>query len=213
MEGGTRTRYPARILDEYDKNATLRSYSSFKEREKRRMRKLLKPVTTVTLKEHTEKFIAKERFIRSSFVAVLIYGFNANFRTLFLKGDGKIEYPPSAKGANIVCYKLLRNSHDNRIVRRLGGEEKAETTLCCIHQLIEKEEKEKCGVLLIDNRANIFYVRDIAGILRPVCVRRYSGGWYIAAGYFEDPSRWRKRNRVFSHNEIILEAQAPIESE
>jgi hypothetical protein len=97
---------------------------------------------------------------------------------------------------------------DGPIIAELGGEEKSETTLSEMFSLMEKQGKGEDGVLLNNGYANIFYIRDLAGVLRAVGVRWGGGGWGVGADSVGGPDRWDGGYRVFSRNSV-LESSEP----
>ena len=99
-----------------------------------------------------------------------------NFTIWFI---GKVE--KDASDAILMRFKLVTSVRDNEIVRDLGGEDKAEVTLTEIWRLIERQANGGEGVLLVNGWANIFYVRDVNGVLRAVGVDWRDDGWYVEA--------------------------------
>jgi hypothetical protein len=128
-------------------------------------------LSTVTLPATTGKFIAKDKFaVGSNGISFL----GDNFNSWFLAGKGKIEDP--IVETTLRCHKLRNASLDTPIIAKLGGEAKAETTLTGIFALMERQNNGE-EVLLTNGYANIFYVKDVKGVLRAVHVDRYDVGW------------------------------------
>ena len=96
--------------------------------------------------------------------------------------------------------KLRQSSLDGPIIEELGGEAKAETALLEIYDLMAKQANGEKGVLLTNGWANIFYVRDNAGVLRAVDVCWDDDGWYVGALPVDGSFRWRAGLQVFSRN-------------
>lgn len=96
--------------------------------------------------------------------------------------------------------KLLKSSVDGPIIKELGGEAKAETTLTEMFSLMEKQKDGGDGVLLNNGCANIFYIRDKNGVLRAVSVLWFDDGWYVPADSVVYTNEWRAERRVFSRN-------------
>ncbi len=94
----------------------------------------------------------------------------------------------------------MKNSFDGPIIAELGGEAKAETTLTEIYDLMDRQSEGREGVLLNNGWANIFYVKDLAGVLRAVGVRWDDAGWRVFADSVEDPTEWYAGRQVFSRN-------------
>ena len=145
----------------------------------------------------TEKFVAQKKFILKKDGGICSY-FGDNFQSWFLAGDGKIEDP---LGEQVLRFgKLTRNSLDGPIIEELGGEAKAETTLTEMFDQMSKQSNREEGNLLTNGYWNIFYIRDINGVLRAVYVFWDDGGWYVNAFSVEDPIEWGAGGQVFSRN-------------
>jgi hypothetical protein len=94
---------------------------------------------------------------------------------------------------------------DGPIIAELGGADKSETTLSEMFFLMEKQGKGEDGVLLNNGYdANIFYVKDTAGVLRAVYVGWRGDGWSVDADSVGVPGRWDDGFQVFSRNAQIL---------
>jgi hypothetical protein len=121
-----------------------------------------------------------------------------NFRSWFLSGEGKIEEPVGDK--ELRYGKLVKGTVDGPIIQELDGEAKAETTLSEVFALMEKQPNREDGVLLTNGWANIFYVKDIEGVLRAVLVDWSGDGWGVGARSVGSPDDWDAGGRVFSRN-------------
>jgi len=168
---------------------------------------LLEAVGTVPISTTTSKFVRDT--CRNTAVKISYIG--DNFTSWFLSGDDKIEDPISEQ--TLRCHKLRQFSVDGPIIIELGGAEKSETTLPEMFSLMEKQGKGENGVLLNNGYANIFYIRDIAGVLRTVFVVWYDGGWDVDAHSVESPLRWSDGGQVFSRNPPVggvLEPSEPL---
>lgn len=171
---------------------------------------LLEFVRTVKIRATTTKFVAKEKFVintkRNAPVKISYLG--DNFTAWFLSGDSKTEDPIMEQ--TLRYHKLRQFSVDAPIITELGGEAKAETALSEMFSLMEKQKHGENGVLLNNGWANIFYIKDGAGVLRAVCVYWRGGGWGVGAGSVGDPGRWPGGYRVFSRNSV-LESSEPLD--
>jgi len=169
---------------------------------------LLDLVGTVTTPATTSKFVAKEKFVRDTGrkATVKISYLGDNFTAWFLSGDGKTEDPISEQ--TLRYHKLRKASVDGPIITGLGGEAKAETTLSEMFSLMEKQKNGESGTLLNNGWANIFYIRDSAGVLRAVNVYWRGDGWSVNAYSALDPYRWFVGSQVFSRNSV-LESSEP----
>ena len=159
--------------------------------------KILDIIGTVKTSATTQKFVAKQKFVKDS-KDIKFYGIWDNFTAWFLAGDGKIE---ASVGEQTLSYgNLTKASVDGPIIQELGGEAKVETTLSAIYDLLLKQPKGEEGVLLVNGYANIFYVKDINGVLRAVLVYWNACGWSVYAISVEDTNEWIAGYRVFSAN-------------
>lgn len=153
----------------------------------------------------TSKFVASEQFKLKNNGGICSYlGDN------FLKWFGEKIEEPSVETA-LQYYKLLKDARDlpqkdgeTAIIPTLGGEEKVETTLTEIRSLMANQANGEEGVLLNNGWTNIFYVRDVAGVLRAVRVYWRGGGWGVNADSVESPFGWDAVSQVFSRK--VLES-------
>jgi hypothetical protein len=142
------------------------------------------------------KFIVAENFdrIRALMRYVRVTG---HFEEYF---HGKIE--TAERGETTLRYHTLNHDlDDNRIFAELGGETKVEASLAEVYALLAVQPNGEHGTLLNDGHANIFYVRDINGVLRWVRVYwENDHGWFVIAhSVGMDPgSAWRAGDQVFS---------------
>lgn len=97
-------------------------------------------------------------------------------------------------------HKLKKSSRDILIINELGGEDKAETTLAEMFFQMKKQASGESGVLLTNDYANIFYIRDINGVLWAVYCRWDVVGWYVFADSVEATDDWNAGGQVFSRS-------------
>lgn len=163
---------------------------------------ILELVSTIVVNATTGKLVAKDRFVintkRNAPVKISCLG--DNFNAWFLNGDSKTEDPISEQ--TLRYHKLRQFSVDGPIITELGGEAKAETTLSEMFSLMEKQKHGEDGVLLNNGWANIFYIKNDAGVLCAVSVYWGGDGWYVDADSVEYPDGWCDGTRVFSRNLI-----------
>ena len=165
----------------------------------------LELIGTVLIPTITESFVAKEKFVVNigcdAQVRIIFLG--SNFIGWFLSGKGKIENPI---GEHLLYYTRLRKTWVDDLaisfIIELGGEDKSETTLSEIFYLIRKQGKGNPGVLLRRGLANVFYVRDVKGVLRTVRVFWHCGGWYVDACLI--------MHQYWCHNGHHIFSRAPI---
>jgi len=175
---------------------------------------ILELVSTIVVSATTVKLVAKEKFVintkRNAPVKISYLG--DNFKAWFLNGVGKTEDLISEQ--TLRYHKLRQPSVDGPIIVELGGEAKAETTLSEMFSLMEKQKHGEDGVLLNNGWANIFYIKDNAGVLRAVLVFWDGDGWYVRAVSVEDPRRWFVGDLVFSRNSVLesSEPSAPAQA-
>jgi hypothetical protein len=175
---------------------------------------ILELVSTIVVSATTSKLVAKDKFVRDTGrkAKVKISYLGDNFILWFLNGDGKTEDPISEQ---TLCYhKLRQSSMDGPIIAELGGAEKSEMTLSEIFSLMEKQGKGEDGVLLNNGKANIFCIKDSAGVLRTVLVSWFAAGWDIGARSVGSPLVWAGGCQAFSRNSVLesSEPSAPAQA-
>lgn len=167
------------------------------------------PVSVTRSPEETSsKFVAKEKFVRDTGndAKVKINYLGDNFTKWFLAGSGKIERP---MGKQTLCYgDLKKASVDVPIITELGGAKKAETSLTELFSLMEKQGNGEGGALLTNGWTNIFYIKDMQGVLRAVYVDWNADGWGVLADVVSDPREWNDGYRVFSRNSALKTSEA-----
>jgi hypothetical protein len=158
---------------------------------------LLIALGTSTVFSTVTPFVARKHFVQNTDkkAPVKISFVSDYFKECFY---GKTE---DVFGGSTLNYgKLSRSSVDGPIIAELGGEAKSVTTLTEIYSLMEVQPNGESGPLLTNGYANIFYVRDVKGVLRAVGVCWSGGGWYVGAGGVARPSAWDDGRQVFSRN-------------
>lgn len=155
--------------------------------------KLLKLVTTVKVGA-VKQFIAADYFRTGQVVDGVKYStlFGDNFNKHLLP---KIE--ENVQKARLQVHKLLKGSKDLSIRMEIG-EDKEETTLTHLHQLLKVQGNGQKGTLLTNGYANIFYICDISGILWAVYADWYVDGWRLSAFSVENPYPWGAGAQVCS---------------
>lgn len=140
-------------------------------------------------------FVASEKFVKdtSETAVVKISGFGSNFTTWFL-GKTEANVAPSTIGYG----KLLQWAKAAVILAFLGGDAPAETSLAEIYYLMSLQPKGEAGTLLTNGWANIFFVRDVNGLLRLVGVGWHDGGWCLIADEASYAGEWFGGGQVFS---------------
>ncbi len=111
-----------------------------------------------------------------------------------------------------LCY--VGRCQQAMIVHELGGEEGAETTLAALFSLLSRQGKREAGALITDQHCgcgrcgghseygyspNVFYIRDIHGVLCSVRVAWVHDGWCVYAHPVDQAANsWVPRGRVFA---------------
>ncbi len=163
---------------------------------------LLKLVGKVTILATTTHFRSRD-FFKLKKDGGIFFFIEKNFQDWFFAGTGKIEDPTAE---HILRYHKLRQvSVDGPVITELGGEAKAETTLASIASLIEKQKNGEAGILLMNSSANIFYVRDLTGVLRTVQVLYSGNGWYAIGHLVGHTDKWLVTSLVFSCDSVSSE--------
>ena len=97
--------------------------------------KIFGSIGTTTVSATTKKFVSKKKFkLRKDGGVCSCLG--ENFEAWFLKGDGKIEEPVMEQELRYA--NLSQASVDSSIIKELGGEAKAETSLTEMFSMMEK---------------------------------------------------------------------------
>lgn len=155
---------------------------------------LLEFLGVVTVPATTERFSVRDRIAAIRQSGRKIY-MGSNLEEWFLNctvepvGETEIRY-----------HKLLMDEVDGPIIAELGGKARAKTTLGEVFALMGQQLNGENGVLLTNGYANIFYIRDVAGVLRVVGVDWRGVGWDLDAGSVDYPYRWDEGSRVLSRN-------------
>ena len=151
---------------------------------------LLEAVATVTVPARTEPFVVRDRFEKPAGIAVSTLW--NEFKKRFY---GKIDPPGPA--LTLRKFKLLRIAPDGPIIAELGGAERVETPMAAAYHLIRQQGKGQDGILQTGGYANIFYSRDMKGVLCAVRVGWDGEGWVVDAIPVEDPLAWNGKHEIF----------------
>ncbi|MFA4890334.1 MAG: hypothetical protein WC587_01730 [Candidatus Paceibacterota bacterium] len=180
----------ARLIETFGKRPGKNSFEFEKD-------PILTLIATVKVPARTGRFVAKVHFIvdTGKKAKVKISYLGDNFREHFL---GKTEEPTSE--TTLCQHELKKPSRDIPIISELGGENKAETTLSAMFGLMEMQPNGETGTLLTNGYANIFYVRDLGGVLWTVRCLWSGVGWLVGASSVDSPRDWDAGDRVFSCN-------------
>lgn len=162
---------------------------------------LLVLVTSVSVAATKESFVAAEKLVVNTEqdAKVKISRLWRDFETHFL---GKVE--PAFGGSELKVHKLLGKTLDKPIIDYLGGEEKAETTLTEMFSLMKVQGHGQEGPLLTNGWTNIFYIRDVNGVLWAVDCRWDGGGWDCDVRSVEGPGEWYAAYQVISRNSVTV---------
>lgn len=144
------------------------------------------------------RFVAKETFFGET--AVKIAYLSPGFTKWF---EAAVE--ESVLEATLVPFNLNEAAAGSAIIADLGGEDRAEVALSQIWRLLERQPNGEEGVLLTNGYANIFYVRNITGVLVVVTVVwiALKNGWQVYAGSLGGCPRFLDLDgawRVFSYS-------------
>ncbi len=155
--------------------------------------KLLEFVSTVRV-SGSKRFVARDSFKKGNADGVKIYDIYQSFKTNFL-GKTKEE---EVSDADLKIHKLLKSSRDPNIIVELGANH--ETCLTYVWNLMKNQPNGEEGTLLTNSFANIFYVRDVEGVLWAVDVGWYGFGWGVGASSVGSVDGWNAGHQAFSHN-------------
>jgi hypothetical protein len=160
----------------------------------------LKLVGIKILPRTKDDFVVKEKFVvnyNEWGAPVKIFMINDEFLQWF--GE-KVEKP--RRKTKLYCYRLKQPSNIGQIVCDLGGCEEIATKFSIIYSLMERHHSNRFffswGDLISNGPTNVFFIRDINGILRIIDMHWSSYGWTIwARPLSESRSWWNKDNLVF----------------
>jgi hypothetical protein len=157
------------------------------------------PVGTTTVPASTIPFAARKWFIVNTEknAPVKISSLNDTFKAQFL---GKVEPPHT--GSTLLCARLALDVivRGTDIVTKMGGREKAETTLAELFSLMEAQKNGEDGLLITNGYGNIFYIKDVDGTLRAVNASWHYGGWLLHANTVADQNGFASGRRFFSRD-------------
>ena len=165
---------------------------------------LLTLVSSTIIPATAEPFHAKKKIVKdiSDKAVPKISYIGDNVKAWFLKGDGLIEAPMGE--STLYYHKLERSSQDGPIIEALGGKDKAISTFAQIHALMTNQPNGEKGVLLTNGYVNIFYLKDVNGVLRTVSVYWYVDDWHVYAFPVEYQLEWHDGSQVFSGNSVLI---------
>lgn len=152
---------------------------------------LLEAVDTLLIKAATaDPFAVREHFERAT--AVAFANVWREFRKRFY---GKVEWPRAM--LRLRKFRLLRIAPDAPIIAELGGSDRVECTVSAAYHLMTLQGRGEPGFLQTNGYANIFYARDVKGVLCAVRVGWDGEGWVIDAIPAEDPLAWNGKHAIF----------------
>lgn len=158
--------------------------------------KLLESIATVPVPA-TKRFLAADHFRLDT-------SRKAKVKVAFLGDIFKKNFVPKVEtdlpAGELKIHKLLRDSVDAPITAELGAAH--ETCLADLWALLLRQPngETKVGGLLVNGRANIFYIHDTQGVLWAVSARWNAddGRWCLYAHAVSDPIPWHADYRVVS---------------
>jgi len=128
-----------------------------------------------------DHFVSARNFVvnTSADAKVKIYGLGKNFMKFYLEKAEPYGKPPT----RLLVSTLLETSDDSEIIPELGGGELAEISLGQYFGAFAQQPNGEHGLLNVNSRFNVGYVRDWASILRPVIGHWHElgGGWIFGA--------------------------------
>lgn len=151
---------------------------------------LLETVETIEVPGCQEPFEVRSHFERSP--GVVYSTIWSEFKERFY---AKVETPRAP--SRIRKYRLLSISPDGPIISELGGEGKVETSVGAAHWLMTRQGRGSSGILQTNGFANIFYIRDLKGVLCAVRIGWDGDGWVIDAISVKDPLAWNGKHEIF----------------
>jgi len=121
-----------------------------------------------------------------------------DFEKWFLVGQAKFKVGASDQNRVLLSGALRFGVKAPAILARLGGEVRAESLFSDVLWLLWLEKINQTKYLANNGFANLFFIRDRAGMLRVVNLyQRYCGGWAISAETLCSLRRWDGSDLVF----------------
>lgn len=143
----------------------------------------------------TKRFVADSHFVvdTSEEAGVKIACLWETFRTNFAT---KVE--TGIPAGRLRLHRLLQDSTDTSIIAELGPAH--ETYLADLWKKLRQQRGGEPGYLSLDEPGNIFYIRDVYGVLQSVYVSWAAcyGGWTIGARPVTYLPPWRYDLRISS---------------
>lgn len=156
---------------------------------------------TVAIPATSKKIIAAERFrlsnnsdTRIGYISdsVLLF-FGHIINDIVVKKSDELHY-----------YELLEAAFGDQVVVEFGCKRKIGTTFSAAYALLKKQGCGQAGELLINGLPNVFFVKDVSGILRVVNFDYHDLiGWRIYAHRIDIPQRHLVGSRFFFRNLIV----------
>jgi len=151
---------------------------------------ILEAVETAVVPASAELFAVRERFEGAAGVKFATV-WNEFKRRFYGKTEGL------QAQTTIRKYKLLAIAPDGPIIAELGGEARVESSIAVAYFLIRSQGKCEPGILQTNGYANIFYVRDLKGVLCAVRIGWDGDGWVVDAIPVADPLAWNGKHEIF----------------
>jgi hypothetical protein len=151
---------------------------------------LLEPVGTETVPATTVPFVVRDRFEKPAGIK-----FSAVWTEFKKRFYGRTEGPIGE--THIRKFRLLRIAPDAPIIAELGGESKVEGSIAAAYALMRRQGAGQEGFLQTGGYANIFYVRDLKGVLCAVRVGWDGDGWVVDAIPVADPLAWNGKHEIY----------------
>ena len=139
-------------------------------------------------------FIARNHFVVNTKKNALVK--ISRLGPSFIAGFLGKEEPPF-RGSILRYGRLSRPSVDGHIIAELGGEAKAETTLIELFASMKTQKKGESCLLPTDGSVNIFYIKNVFGVLRAVEAYWDTYGWRVDAYTVLDQPELSTACRVF----------------
>lgn len=153
-------------------------------------------VCTAFIEPDIEPFIARDHFIIGDKPSgeLKIAFLSQDFRNLFVP---KVEGP--FMGKNLCGYKIVSNAIVASKLSNFNNPQSIVITLREAFIMLRRQWDGGEGDLLVDGRANIFYIRDINSEVRPVFAFWTVQGWVFYTIAIIYPIAWYVGHRIFSN--------------
>jgi len=156
--------------------------------------KLFSLLDSEILPASNEKFIAKKQFVEGPETGIIYMS------EWFIGGFLSIEEEPQPE-RTLYRGRLASPSLSDPILKKIGGEEKAKTSLQDFWIKLKAQRDGRAGELITNSGANVFYIPDINNNIRVVAAS-YLDGWQLCYYKKQHQFEWPVGTIIFYSSEV-----------